>query len=90
MDEYYFTLAEVLRERLDLIADHQLRGQNPTAHLERLKQASERIEQLKKQLPKNADSMLIHYLDRMSLTKASRRRKANVFPALSAPAHGTS
>src|SRR5271169_1547545 len=35
MDEYYFTLAEVLRERLDLIADHQLRGQNPTAHLER-------------------------------------------------------
>ena len=70
MDEYYFTLAEVLRERLDLIADHQLRGQNPTAHLERLKQASERIEQLKKQLPKNADSMLIHYLDRMSLTKA--------------------
>src|SRR5208282_3949368 len=37
MDEYYFTLAEVLRERLDLIADHQLRGQNPTAHLERLK-----------------------------------------------------
>ena len=36
MDEYYFTLAEVLRERLDLIADHQLRGQNPTAHLERL------------------------------------------------------
>jgi hypothetical protein len=35
MDAYYFTLAEVLRERLDLIADHRLRGQNPTAHLER-------------------------------------------------------
>jgi hypothetical protein len=49
MDEYYFTLAEVLRERLDIIADHQLRGQNPTTHLERLRQASERIEQLKKQ-----------------------------------------
>ena len=70
MDEYYFTLAEVLRERLDIIADQQLRGQNPTTHLERLRQASERIEQLKKQFPKNADSMLVHYLDRMSLTKA--------------------
>jgi hypothetical protein len=70
MDEYYFTLAEVLQERLDIIADRQLRGQNPTTHLERLRQASERIEQLKKQFPKNADSMLVHYLDRMSLTKA--------------------
>jgi hypothetical protein len=70
MDEYYFTLAEALQERLDIIADRQLRGQNPTTHLERLRQASERIEQLKKQFPKNADSMLVHYLDRMSLTKA--------------------
>jgi len=70
MDEYYVTLAEALRERLDVISDRQLREQNPAAHLARLRQASEQIEQLKKNLPVNADPMLTHYLDRMSLSKA--------------------
>ena len=70
MDEYYVTLAKALRERLDVVSDRQLREQNPTAHLERLKQASERIEQMKKNLPLTADPMLKHYLDRMSLSKA--------------------
>ena len=70
MDEYYVTLAEALRERLDVISDRQLREQNPTAQLARLRQASERIEHLKKNLPLNADPMLKHYLDRMSLSKA--------------------
>jgi hypothetical protein len=36
----------------------------------RLKQASERIEQLRKKLPPDADPMLVHYLGRMSLSKA--------------------
>jgi hypothetical protein len=70
MDEYYVTLAEALRERLDVIADRQLREQDPAAHLARLRHASDRIEQLKKSLPLNADPMLTHYLDRMSLSKA--------------------
>ena len=70
MDEYYVTLAEALRERLEVISDRQLREQNPTAQLARLRQASERIEQLKKDLPPNADPMLKHYLDRTSLSKA--------------------
>ena len=70
MDEYYVTLAEALQERLDVISDGQLREQNPTAQLARLRQASERIEQLKKNLPLNADPMLKHYLDRTSLSKA--------------------
>jgi predicted component of type VI protein secretion system len=70
MDEYYVTLAEALQERLDVISDRRLREQNPTAQLARLRQASERIEQLKKNLPLNADPMLKHYLDRMSLSKA--------------------
>ena len=48
MDQYYVLLAEALRDRLAVIADHQLRDQNPTAHLTRLQQASERIEQLQK------------------------------------------
>ena len=70
MDEYYVTLAEALQERLDVISDRQLREQNPTAQLARLRQASERIEQLKKNLPLNADPMLKHYLNRTSLSKA--------------------
>ena len=70
MDEYYVTLAEALQERLEVVADHQLREQNPTAQLARLRETSERIEQLKKNLPLNADPMLKHYLDRMSLSKA--------------------
>jgi hypothetical protein len=70
MDQYYVVLAEALRDRLAAIADHQLRDQNPDAHLVKLKEASERIEQLRKRLPTDADPMLIHYLDRMSLSKA--------------------
>jgi hypothetical protein len=70
MDQYYVVLAEALRDRLAVIGDHQLRDQNPDAHLTRLKQASERIEQLRKRLPPDADPILVHYLGRMSLSKA--------------------
>ena len=70
MDEYYIELADALRERLAVIADHTLRAENPAAHLERLRSASERIENLKTALPRNADPMLVHYLQRSSLTKA--------------------
>ncbi|HSZ80451.1 MAG TPA: hypothetical protein VK775_23805 [Chthoniobacterales bacterium] len=70
MDQYYVLLAEALRDRLAVIADHQLRDQNPTVHLTRLQQASERIEQLRSRLPVDTDPMLIHYLGRMSLSKA--------------------
>jgi hypothetical protein len=70
MDQYYVVLAEALRDRLEVIADHQLRDQNPDAHLTRLKQASQRIEELRTKLPADADPMLAHYLGRMSLSKA--------------------
>ena len=70
MDEYYATLAQALRDRLQIIADSQLRKQDPTGHLTKLKEASERIEELKKRLPFDTDPMLAHYLERMSLTKA--------------------
>jgi len=70
MDEYYIELADALRERLAVIADHTLRAENPAAHLERLRSASERIDKLKTALPQDADPMLVHYLQRSSLTKA--------------------
>jgi hypothetical protein len=70
MDQYYVALAEALQDRLDVISDLHLREQNPAAHLTKLKQASERIEQLRNGLPPDADPMLVHYLSRMSLSKA--------------------
>jgi hypothetical protein len=70
MDEYYIKLAEALQGRLSVIADHSFRTQNPAAHLAKLQSASEWIEKLKAELPRNADPMLVHYLQRSSLTKA--------------------
>lgn len=70
MDHYYVALAEALQDRLDVISNHELRDRNPAAHLTKLKQAAERIEQLRNALPPDADPMLVHYLSRMSLSKA--------------------
>ena len=69
MGEFYSDLAQALRDRLQVIGDKTLQN-NPSTHLEKLREASERIEALKAQLPPDADAMLVHYLDRMSLSKA--------------------
>lgn len=69
-DQYYPTLAQALRARLALIANHQLRVQDPGAHLAKLKEAGEQIDNLVQQLPRDADPMLVHYLQRQSLNKA--------------------
>ena len=62
-------LATALRERLAIVADESSRravGQ----HLERLKQVSERIDALRKCLPKPMDPQLAHFLERCSYEKA--------------------
>ena len=69
MGEFYSDLARALRDRLQVIGDKTLQN-NPSAHLEKLREASERIDALKAKLPQNADPRLVHYLDRMSLSKA--------------------
>ena len=69
MGEFYSDLAQALRDRLQVIGDKTLQD-NPSAHLEKLREASERIDALKARLPANADPRLVHYLDRMSLSKA--------------------
>jgi hypothetical protein len=69
MGEFYSDLAQALRDRLQVIGDKTLQS-NPSAHLERLREASERIDALKVKLPPDADPRLRHYLDRMSLSKA--------------------
>jgi hypothetical protein len=69
MGEFYSDLAQALRDRLQVIGDKTLQD-NPSAHLEKLREASERIDALKAKFPANADPRLVHYLDRMSLSKA--------------------
>ena len=69
MGEFYSDLAQALRVRLQVIGDKTLQN-NPSAHLEKLREASGRIDALTAKLPQNADPRLVHYLDRMSLSKA--------------------
>ncbi|MGB8352507.1 MAG: hypothetical protein WCD79_01330 [Chthoniobacteraceae bacterium] len=66
----YSLLASALRERLVVIADHEARKQDPAAHLERLKAASEMIVQLQSQLPPDISPRLRHFLDGCSYDKA--------------------
>ncbi|MEI6339284.1 MAG: hypothetical protein WCQ57_11985 [Verrucomicrobiota bacterium] len=63
-------LREAVRARLDVVADHALRDRDPAAHLVKLKQAAARLDALVGGLPADCDSMLRHYLERQSYTKA--------------------
>jgi hypothetical protein len=63
-------LAEALRERLAVIADRDLYGRDPAAHLLRLQSASTRIVEIQGQLPTPLDPRLAHYLQRCSYDKA--------------------
>jgi len=66
----YKALASALRERLDVIADRQAFAKDAAAHMESLKQVSERIATLQGQLPHPVDPQLAHFLQRCSYDKA--------------------
>ena len=70
MHTFYADLAAALEERLEVIADQTLRTRQPELQIQKLQAASARIDALKAQLPADADPMLRHYLDRLSLSKA--------------------
>jgi len=63
-------LAETLRERLRVIADHAWRDRDPGAHLEALRTASERLARLEATLPPGSPARLRHYLQHASYQKA--------------------
>lgn len=63
-------LAGALRFRLDVIADTAARDQDPAAHMQRLRQASEEIIRLQGELPPGLDPQFVHYLQRCSYDKA--------------------
>jgi len=62
-------LAEALRERLIIIADEESR-RDPGPHMERLREVSERIEEIEHGLPETIDPQLRHFLQRRSYDKA--------------------
>lgn len=70
MKQYYAELTSALRDRIAVVEDQRLRQEDPAAQLQRLQEASERIDRLRTKLPADAHPMLAHYLERMSLTKA--------------------
>ena len=63
-------LSEALRERLRVVADHELRDRDPQAHLDQLKSAASRLDAAIAQLPAQCDPELRHYLTRQSYVKA--------------------
>jgi hypothetical protein len=62
-------LSAALRERLAIIGDETSR-RDPETHLGRLKRISERIEELRMELPKPVHPQLAHFLERSSYDKA--------------------
>ncbi len=66
----YRSLADALRERLEVIGDRELFQRDPAAHLEKLKAASHRIDQYAAELPPPVPTEIAHYLHRASFAKA--------------------
>jgi hypothetical protein len=69
MDVSLTALAAALRERLAIIGDEESRC-DPERHTNRLREVSEKIEQLEQQLPATIDPQLRHFLQRRSYSKA--------------------
>ena len=62
-------LASALRERLAIIQDQESR-RDPEKHTVRLREVSEKIDNLAAALPRPIDSQLAHFLQRKSYDKA--------------------
>ncbi len=63
-------LATLLQRREDLIADRAFYQRDPEAHLEALKTVSTELETWETTHQGQLDSVLAHYLERRSYTKA--------------------
>jgi hypothetical protein len=63
-------LQQLLRQRLDVIADHAFRDRDPAAHLDVLKDVSEKISAYGQVHNGEFDGKLRHYLTNSSYQKA--------------------
>lgn len=70
MNDHYARLAELLRRRLHVIADHEFRDRDPNAHLAALRQASEALEEEYTSLRGSLPARLNHFMRQASYQKA--------------------
>lgn len=70
MAEHLALLKSALQRRLEVVGDSALRERDPAAHLEALKSAAEKLDEIVHALPREIDPMLRHYLERQSYIKA--------------------
>lgn len=66
----YSILAELLRRRLEVIADHGWRDSDPGGHLEALKEVSLAVDAERERLAASVPPRLAHYLSNASYSKA--------------------
>ena len=71
-------LAELLRKRLEIIADPEFRDKDPESHLVSLKEISVAIESEYETLRNSIDARLKHYLTNMSYEKALSHIEDNI------------
>ena len=72
------SLANLLEQRLQIIADHRLREQDPQSHLTQLKEVSEAITSAHLALRPQLDARLNHYLTQASFNKALEHLQAQM------------
>ncbi len=73
-------LSIALNNRLKIIADHELRDQDPTMHLKKLQEVSESLEKLEASLKaERLHPKLQHYLERRSYHKALEYLQTKTF-----------
>jgi len=70
MPDQFDKLKDLLRKRIEIIADHEFRDNDPDAHLRALKEISESIEGYHHELQGKNFPQLEHFLDNRSYNKA--------------------
>lgn len=70
MNAEFTTLYGLLKRRLDVIADHQLRERDPAAQLDQLREVSEALAAEHARLRPLLPARLNHFLTQSSLSKA--------------------
>ena len=70
MNPLFNKIALALHERLNVIADHDLRDRDAATHLKKLQEASEAIEACAAALPPDTPARLRHFLEQRSYDKA--------------------
>jgi hypothetical protein len=70
MPDQFDKLKYLLRKRIEIIANHEFRDNDPDAHLIALKEISESIEKQHHDLQRDVSPQLEHFLDNRSYNKA--------------------